>query len=295
MFGKVLWERGVMSLLNSSNGAILSFDETKLFYHYWGTDKINFDKLVLVLHGIGFHGSPYQIVAQYLNPHNIPVYALDTRGHGQSGGERGIMGSSTVLLQDVECMISFLKGKHPGKKIFLLGDSMGGSIALAYAAEDHDSLTGLIVIAPGLQLKTEIFFQFETLKVLSRIAFSGDPRVVSLVNSNLKVSSRQQEFIDFKRNDPLSLDKISMSYLMTLNSLSSNWESRYSTKIKISTLILHGGKDSIIDPSTSQKLYDVLGISDKKLVMLPNAFHTLFWDIDTPKAFEEIAAWLKTR
>jgi alpha-beta hydrolase superfamily lysophospholipase len=291
----LLQKRGtkVMNAMNSEDGKILSFDGIELFYYYWEPQNNEFDKILLVLHGIGFHSKPYQIVAHYLNPEGIGVYALDTRGHGHSSGKRGVLDSPHALVEDVKQMINFLHESHPEKKIFILGESMGGSIALAYTANYQDTIAGLILVAPGLQLQVKHFLGFETFKVLFGLMFNRDAKVVSLTDDKLESSSRKQEFIQFKRNDPLSLDRVSVSYLLTLNALNSNWKSRYAEKIMIPTLILHGGKDSIINPNGSQKLYAALATSDKKIVLLPDAYHTLFWDTDTPKVFDEIIDWLR--
>ena len=115
------------------HGFVTSVDQTRLFYRHWPASTAWNGRVVVVLHGIGYHGAPYKVIAEALNPQGTEVYGLDARGHGLSQGRRGFVGTSAEVGADVECMIRFVQQQRPTAKIFLLGDSMGAGFALNYA------------------------------------------------------------------------------------------------------------------------------------------------------------------
>jgi alpha-beta hydrolase superfamily lysophospholipase len=56
--------------LSDKHGFLLSSDKnTCLFYRYWPAQQgVASDRVVVVLHGIGYHSGPYKILANELNP-----------------------------------------------------------------------------------------------------------------------------------------------------------------------------------------------------------------------------------
>ena len=281
----------------SKSGFITSFDGTRLFYRRWerAHDKASggSSKVVLILHGIGFHSGPYEVVANYLCPKGYIVYGLDARGHGLSQGKRGVLENESTIIRDIHIMIGFLKEEHPDKDIFLLGESMGGIFALAYSVQHSDALSGLILVAPGLSIHKSQLFSLDTLLLPFYLLFFRNASVISLAGSRLESSSRDQEFKKRRAEDPLSLHKVSPKYLMVLSKLTKNWVSRYPEKINMPTLIIHGLQDKVLDPRSSRKLYEHLASKDRKLKTFPLAYHTLFWDPDTPQVLRTIADWLE--
>ncbi len=63
------------------------------------------------MHGSGEHCQRYRHVALFFNKHQIPCVAYDLRGHGLSGGERGYTPHVDALLEDLECIIKYIRGK----------------------------------------------------------------------------------------------------------------------------------------------------------------------------------------
>jgi len=98
--------------ISDRHGTIVSADQTCLFYRFWPAESPG-NRVVLVLHGIGYHSGPYKVIADALNTHGIDVYGLDARGHGLSCGRRGYLGTPAQTSEDVSAMVRFLKQQHP--------------------------------------------------------------------------------------------------------------------------------------------------------------------------------------
>lgn len=63
-------------------------------------------------------------------------------------------------------------------------------------------------------------------------------------------------------------------------------------------LILHGEADKVTDPSVSKALYEKATASDKKLILYPEAYHSLLEgepDEVILRVFNDIISWLEER
>jgi pimeloyl-ACP methyl ester carboxylesterase len=100
---------------------------------------------VLFLHGWLDHGHGFDPLVEAL-PASWHTLALDFRGHGQSAHlEQGLY-HFTDYLADVDAAVSYL-----GPPVHLVGHSMGGAVAMAYAVARADavrSITALENVGP---------------------------------------------------------------------------------------------------------------------------------------------------
>lgn len=107
---------------------------------------------MLFIHGIGEHVNRYNHVFPAIAETGIKVLAWDQRGFGKTGRKSGIIGHNggpvRVLLD-----ISEVDGrvKVNGLPHFIMGHSMGGGLALKYAATHPAGLTGIIASAPMIE------------------------------------------------------------------------------------------------------------------------------------------------
>jgi alpha-beta hydrolase superfamily lysophospholipase len=104
---------------------------------------------VVIAHGVSEHSDRYAHVAARLNEARYAVYALDHRGHGDSGGDRALVDRLESVVADVDTLIGIAREEQPQGKLFLLGHSMGGTIAVEYAIAHQDRIDGLVLSAPA--------------------------------------------------------------------------------------------------------------------------------------------------
>ncbi len=133
----------------SSDGVDLSY------YSYEPVSAGKTDGAVIFIHG---GGAGYQKLAEDLSTkHNIAVYFMDIRGHGNSGGPRGDSPSIGQVQLDLKFFIQFVKGKNPDVPLFLAGHSSGGALVLNYLTWNSDkNLKGYVFISPELGYKSKI-------------------------------------------------------------------------------------------------------------------------------------------
>jgi lysophospholipase len=278
------------------HGILISEDKTCLFYRRWpAAGGSSSDRVVIVLHGIGYQSGPYKVIADALNPQGMDVYALDARAHGLSCGRRGYIGTPAEVAADVSAIVQFVHNERLDAKIYLLGESMGGAYALNYVRKNSAELRGLIFLAPALGLNKHQVFQIRNMSLLPYFLFAHRAAKVSLTGKRLEESSRDPQFIAERRTDPLAYKKISFGYLWDIKRLVKNWKSEIAPNLDLPMLIVQGGKDAIVSRKDCKLLAQIKathGIDDRQYKLFPRTRHTTLWDPDTPEILKFVTQWI---
>ncbi len=125
-----------------------------LAVHHWPAPDGGRAPLVFA-HATGFHGRVFDAIIEHFPTY--PAYAIDLRGHGQSGG--GPISDWRLVADDVAGFID-QAGLHGAVGI---GHSMGAHTLLQVAADQPDAFTRLVlfdpvILAPEYYAATEQFF-----------------------------------------------------------------------------------------------------------------------------------------
>ena len=278
--------------ISDRHGFVTSADQTRLFYRHWPASTTWNGRVVVVLHGIGYHSAPYKVIADALNPHGTEVYGVDARGHGLSQGRRGYVGTSIEVGADVECMIRFVQEQRPEAKIFLLGDSMGADLALNYAKRNSRELAGLILLALALNLDLSQFLSLESLSLMPYFVLAHREPVISLVGKRLEESSRDPEFIARRRVDPLSYKVVSFGYLLDVQRIVFGWRWKIAPRVHAPTLLIKGGKDRVVSHRECVAFDKLSASTDKCFTIYPDVPHTTLWDPETPEILQQVSNWI---
>jgi acylglycerol lipase len=123
--------------------------------HKWNVDPTKREPraLVVLYHGFLAHGAypTVRYAAEFLAQANYAVVALDFCGHGKSEGLRGYLPSAESVIEDgvkmAEYAQSLYQKENNNLKLFLVGSSMGGAIALSVAQKMGDTVSGVVLLA----------------------------------------------------------------------------------------------------------------------------------------------------
>src|ERR1700754_3737759 len=105
---------------------------------------------MVLLHGGYLTAHTWDVVCLTLRD-EYRCYALDQRGHGESEWPAAVDYGTAAHVADVTAFIAALGLERP----ILVGQSMGGMNALAYAARAERELTALIVVDTGRSVEWE--------------------------------------------------------------------------------------------------------------------------------------------
>ncbi len=266
-----------------------------LFYRKWGELK-NYEtqKVLLIIHGIGYHSYPFKKIMNYTSNCDILLYAMDLRGHGFSGKTKGELESNEKVLTDIDNMVSIIKNENPNTPIYLFGTSMGGLYVLGYALSNsnHTDLSGLILAAPALKIHKSQIFQLKNLKLLWFLIFNHSKAGIHIDDKKLEISSINQEWIHSRKTDSLALHHVCAHYLIEIHQMQKMVKKKAELSlISIPVLIQHGRKDKIVDIKGSYYLGKNLKNAKAELTIYPNSYHSLFWDNDSNLIINDIIKW----
>jgi pimeloyl-ACP methyl ester carboxylesterase len=123
-------------------------DGTVLNAQYYAGES---QQIILILHGVTGNNRLFNEPAGMIREEtNASIYALDLRGHGNSGGQRGNVNYIGQYEDDLADTIDAIRIRHPNHELTVLGYSMGGAIALRHAAQGDDTVDGYVLLAPNL-------------------------------------------------------------------------------------------------------------------------------------------------
>lgn len=117
----------------------------------WGeVDGPGDQPIILALHGFNDYRHAFEIPSGQMLESGLMIVAFDQRGFG-SDQYAGIWAGNQVMANDVIELARLLHAGAPGRSVFLLGESMGGAVALMAARrDDEDLFDGLILVGPAV-------------------------------------------------------------------------------------------------------------------------------------------------
>ncbi len=247
---------------------------------------------LVVAHGLGEHSGRYGNVVNRLLPANYSIWIPDHRGHGQSGGKRGHVLNFEQYLLDLRLVVEMARADLPeGKKVFLLGHSMGGLIALYFAQHNPDLIDGVIASSPGLGMVIKVPAVKNVLGQVMSFIWPG----LSFGNElDATKISRDESVVNAYQNDPLVHDRVSARWFTEM--LSTMEEvNRQASRIQIPVLMQVAGDDHLVSAQSSQQFFEKLTVTDKTLFMYDGLYHEVYNELDEQrqKVLSDLEAWLE--
>jgi acylglycerol lipase len=274
--------------MKHKEGKFKGFKGLVLYYQCWLPDKSH-RAVLLVAHGLAEHSGRYKNLVDYFVPKGYAVYALDHRGHGKSEGMRCYVDRFDDYLTDLKTFFDIVRKAHKDAKIFLVGHSMGATIAVPYAIEHQQELAGVITSAPSLVASPTVS---PALLAIAGVISALLPKMgVTVLDAS--TISRDKAVVDAYVNDPLVFrGKIPAR---TGAELARMWKTlpEEMSKIKLPILIMQGTADRLANPESSKLLYERVGSKDKTLKLYDGFYHEIFNEPEHKKVMADVEAWLK--
>jgi alpha-beta hydrolase superfamily lysophospholipase len=246
--------------------------------------------VVVIAHGAGEHSGRYAHVATRLVDAGYAVYALDHRGHGRSGGRRAVVDRMDNVVADLRSLIALAAAEQPGRKVFLLGHSMGGTISLALAARHQQELAGMALSGPVAVLEAASPALRLAAKVLSALTpglgvFGVDPSLVS----------RDPDVVRAYREDPLVFHgKLPARTVAELAGAVEGFPAAI-PGIRLPLLLMHGTADKLAPPAGSTMVHERAGSSDKTLRLYEGLYHEILNEPEQETVITDLLDWLNAR
>ncbi|MCY7342617.1 MAG: alpha/beta hydrolase [Pseudonocardia sp.] len=243
--------------------------------------------VLLLCHGLGEHSGRYGTVVDALTPDGWAVYGLDHRGHGRSGGRRAHLDRYDDWLADFDAFRRVVLARHPDLPVFLLGHSMGGQIALAYALDHQDELRGLVLSAPALASNAVPKAAVPVIRTLARVAPILRPAGID----STKISKDPEVVADYHADPLVYLGNPTLGLSSALFGQFDVLPER-ARGLRLPLLLQHGSLDELTDPAGSRLLESTSGSPDQTVFWYKGLWHEIYHEPEREKPLTDLRTWL---
>jgi len=196
-----------------------------------------------------------------------------------------------VYFKDIESLTLAARAEHPGKKVFILGESMGGLIVFHSGLLYPDLFDGAILISPAFLGRLKFSFM-EYLRIF--VANLCDPCRRFEMPFSAQMCTRDENYQTLLDNDPgehrfATAKLLWCTFIFQIKSLFC------AGKFKKPILFLLAGKDSLASPEVSKIIFKRVKTKDKKIIVYSEMCHALSIEKGKEKVFGDILDWINKR
>jgi alpha-beta hydrolase superfamily lysophospholipase len=244
--------------------------------------------IIVGVHGMSDYSNAFAMPAPWWAQHGISTYAYDQRGFGRSP-QTGIWPGDDIMRRDLADFVDVIKARFPSLPVYVLGESMGGAVAMtAFASDNPPKADGVILVAPAV-------WSQKTMPLSYRVALwtvSHTFRWMSLSGSGLKIvpSDNVPMLIAIGR-DPLFQKKARADAIYGLVSLMDEAYDSPSRLNNVPLLLMYGGNDQIIPKRPTEHVISKLG-PNATVKFYPKGYHMLLRDLDGGARWSDVALWI---
>jgi alpha-beta hydrolase superfamily lysophospholipase len=276
--------------VKESTATLKTADGLDLYLRHWETEGVPRQWTFVLVHGLGEHSGRYKHFAEWFTPRGATVYAMDLRGHGRSGGQRGHAPSLNALLDDIDLVVKRARTASGGPPV-LIGHSFGGLLAIAYALDRPDGIDKAVFSAPALVARVKVPAWKQSLaRVLPRIA----PKASFANEIDPNVLSHDATIGPAYTGDPLVHNQITAGLYAATIARGEDFIQR-APELRVPFLLMHGRDDQIVDPAGSQRFFAAATAPDRAFCLYPGLYHEIFNEVDRERVFQDIESWLTQR
>ncbi|EDV29042.1 uncharacterized protein TRIADDRAFT_52533 [Trichoplax adhaerens] len=268
------------------------FKNYSLYARHWPVASPK--AIAIIIHGAGEHCGRYDEMASLLNKESIYAFANDHIGHGRSDGEKLCLDKFETYTDDCHKHLLLVQERFPDLKVFCIGHSLGGLIAVDLAVKIPKAFAGVVLISPCLAIAPEAasFFTIMAMKVIS---FFLPKMQINRIDA--KFVSRDEKEVESYNTDPLvwhgglraHFCKEVYDAVCKITKISKSIEWPY--------LVMHGDQDKLCEISGSESFHNAARSSDKTYKRYEGFYHALHKEpVDSRKIiFEDLLKWINDR
>jgi alpha-beta hydrolase superfamily lysophospholipase len=245
---------------------------------------------IVALHGFNDRKAAFNELGTWLAARGYRLVAYDQAGYG-ARQDRGIWAGTDQLVRDLIYRVRVEKSGAPEVPVWVLGESMGGAVALVAAAKEPEQLdvAGLILSAPAVWGGEAVKpYVRRSLAVLAQVApdmtlTGGDLGILASDNIPMLIELGQ---------DPLYLRSARVDSLVGIFELMDE-AVRVGPDVRLPVTILNGDVDQIILPDIQKEFVQSMPPDTCREVRYPGGWHMLLRDLGRETVFEDVLAVLE--
>ena len=245
--------------------------------------------VVLALHGFNDSRDAWALPAPVFAAAGIAVFAPDLRGFGDTAARATWPGVDT-LVNDADAIARALRQRFPGARLYVMGESMGGAIAMDLAARsDGPPVDGYVLLAPAVWGRSEQGVILSSTLWLADGVLPGYRITASDVPVRVTASDNREALIALVR-DPLTIHSTQVAVLAGLVDLMDSAQAA-APAVHGRVLVAYGARDMLVPESAMGVAWAKLP-ADVRRAIYPNGYHLLMRDKDRQAVIGDVIAWM---
>lgn len=269
-----------MMIIDNSERNTISVDGIDVYFGETGESK---HQSLILIHGLGDCARSWDYFAQAMSD-EFRVITLDSRGHGQS--DKSLNGEYPFkdYVKDLQILVEHLEIES----LILVGHGNGGRIALSYAHDNPNKISGLVIADANLMPKYCFNVTFPA-DINSSLNDDSIEPFVNVLKDRQPLSSEsallhQANMLTFTTKEGIRTWKHDRAVMKNNDQpdLSSQWEN-----LKCPTLLLRGRQSNMVSHEEAVAMKERL--SQCSIVELEGGGHWLYQE--APGSFESATRW----
>jgi alpha-beta hydrolase superfamily lysophospholipase len=245
--------------------------------------------VILALHGFGDYSAAFQKPATFWAAQGIATYAYDQRGFGGAPHVYRWSGIAQMAA-DAKTAIALLRRNYPGLPVYLMGESMGGALALVTATgPDAADADGVILVSPAVWEhdfigSVERMALWVTKTTIPGLWLKAPPGLNIHPSDNiemLRALSRDALVHKGARADMTA-------GLMDLMDMAAG----DAGKIRLPALVLFGAHEEVLPQPAVEAFLKRLAAGNVRVAYYPQGYHMLLRDLNGDIVWRDVAAWI---
>lgn len=274
--------------------AFVAADGARLPVRSW-LPKDKARAVIVAAHGFNDYSAFFATPGPWFADRGIAAYAFDQRGFGQ-GPHPGLWAGWRGMVADLRALVGAVKARHGDAPVYVLGESMGGAVAmgLATAADGKDApatVAGYILSGPAVWGRdTMPFYQVAALWASAHVV-----PWMTVTGRGLDIwASDNIDMLRALGRDDLVIKETRTDAIWGLVNLMDQAQVAAGT-LDARTLVLYGERDEVIPPSSFRALAAALNpapVQSRTVALYREGWHMLLRDLQAETVWRDIAAWI---
>ena len=247
--------------------------------------------VIVGVHGFNDYANAFHLAAPWWAQRGVTTYAYDQRGFGRTG-ERGIWAPDALRVADLKTLVELVREKHPGAIVAVVGESLGGAVAIeTFASDDPPKADRLILSAPAVWgWRSQPLTYRAALWTAAKLAPGHVFTPPSWLTTKIRASDNREELIAMGR-DPLMIWGARSDTLFGLVS-TMQAASREARDVRLPTLWQYGAHDEVI-PEDATVLAARRLPSNIRTAWYADGWHLLLRDRHAERVWADALAFIR--
>ena len=244
--------------------------------------------VILALHGFTDSRDAWEYPAPGLAAAGYTVVAPDQRGFGATA-DRGTWAGQAVMVDDAAELVRQLRARYPGQRLVLMGESMGGAVAICLAARAPATADAYVLESPAVWGRAQMPAGVRAALFAAGTLAPG----WRLDGNEVKLDIAASDNIDALErlaHDPLTLRGATVGTLRGLVDLMDSAQAGMA-RLPPDTLLMAGRRDQVIPPAAMAAAWAKAPAGVRRAFYL-GGYHLLLRDRARALPQADLVAWL---